>query len=153
METSELLLLCLSSGGVSVGLRCLTLTHGADSLLAPPRPSPVCRVLLCSLILAVDWILTSFLPPTPQTSSFSSPSLLLCINFSLSSLHLCLLTLPLPPITCIAPTPPLSRQLNAPAGSLLRCGGPQKRTGQMVSDDFRALLISTGNSLVLLLLA
>lgn len=28
----------------------------------------------------------------------------------------------------------------------------QKRSGQMVSDDFRALLISTGNSLVLLLL-
>lgn len=30
-------------------------------------------------------------------------------------------------------------------------GALQKRSGQMVSDDFRALLISTGNSLVLLL--
>lgn len=28
----------------------------------------------------------------------------------------------------------------------------QKRSGQMVSDDFRALLIATGNSLVLLLM-
>lgn len=44
------------------------------------------------------------------------------------------------------PTAPLS------AGTLLCCGGLQKRSGQMVSDDFRALLISTGNSLVLLLL-
>lgn len=34
---------------------------------------------------------------------------------------------------------------------ILCCGGLQKRSGQMMSDDFRALLISTGNSLVLLL--
>lgn len=33
------------------------------------------------------------------------------------------------------------------------CDGPQKRSGQMVSEDFRALLISTGTSLVLLLLS
>lgn len=49
-------------------------------------------------------------------------------------LRSCQLTLPPPP-----PRP------------LLCCCGPQKRSGQMVSDDFRALLISTGNSLVLLL--
>lgn len=33
----------------------------------------------------------------------------------------------------------------------LCCGGLQKRSGQMVSEDFRALLIATGNSLVLML--
>lgn len=58
------------------------------------------------------------------------------------SLRPCCFSLNTPP----DPTAPLS------AGPLLCCVGPQKRSGQMVSDDFRALLISTGNSLVLLLL-
>lgn len=54
--------------------------------------------------------------------------------------------------SCSSSDSPLSSHpLPLPPWPLLCCGGPQKRSGQMVSDDFRALLISTGNSLVLLL--
>lgn len=123
---------------------------GPLSLAGQTRSPSVCQVLLCckavnclcflSLItsLNISHCLCIFLFATPSlcifsTSIFSSSS---CSSSCLPPvsiwLHLCNLTPALlPPGLC--------------------CGGPQKRSGQMVSDDFRALLISTGNSLVLLL--
>lgn len=128
--------------GVSVGLCCFTLTHWAD------HASPVCQVLLCSLILAVNWVLTFFLPPQ-HPKHFHSFFLSVTVHqffplLSYPSPHSPLYHLYFSDTTFVVST-------QRPNWSLLCCGGPQKRTGQMVSDDFRALLISTGNSLVLLL--
>lgn len=83
--------------GVSAGLCCFALTHWAD------HRSPVCQVLLCSLILAVYWVLTFFSSPqNPKHFHFFTVTvhqffpLLLSSVSSLSSLppvflwhHLC----------------------------------------------------------------
>lgn len=66
--------------GVSAGLCCFALTHWAD------HRSAVCQVLLCSLILAVYWVLTFF--SSPQNPKHFHFLLLLYINSSLSSCHL-----------------------------------------------------------------
>lgn len=123
-------------------------------LLRPPPPLARSLFVAWGLFLFFALLLTMcalflFLylppPPPPKRLSVSSTPPLCNLFFLLtsccSSLATCIYLNTLP-----NPTAPLS------AGSLLCCGGPQKRSGQMVSDDFRALLISTGNSLVLLLL-
>lgn len=141
METSELLLLCLSSGGF----------WGFVLLHSHPLGGPPLTVLPGFTLLLDFGCLLGFnnvsSPQHPKHFHFFFFTVTVHQFFPLllSSLS------PRSPIICISLTPPLSCQLNAPTWSLLCCGGPQKRTGQMVSDDFRALLISTGNSLVLLL--
>lgn len=108
----------------------------------PPRTARcfVCRVLLCTKTVAANCVCFLSSPTSPNILLFLTPppplQPFLFLNFPPSSCCSCTLTPPYPTPVC---------------WPLLCCGGPQKRSGQMVSDDFRALLISTGNSLVLLL--
>lgn len=94
------------------------------SSLTSPNISHLLSLYFCSSLLS-----------SSSPSFFIFPSLLPLCHLYLHNSTLCPLTSSLPP--SLRP--------------LLCCCGPQKRSGQMVSDDFRALLISTGNSLVLLL--
>lgn len=158
MEGREMLCLCL------VHQRSLLLCAAAsDSSRAPlslaeqPPPPPlraapcfVCWVLLCTETVAANCVCFLSSPTSPNILLFLTPPPLpppplqpfLFLNFPPSSCCSCIF------LNAPHPTPPYPTPVCWP---LLCCGGPQKRSGQMVSDDFRALLISTGNSLVLLL--
>lgn len=148
MVGSEMLPLCFVHRG---SLLLCAASSGAGSLSPAPRLSV--RFYFAprlSLLTVCAFYLFSpprtFLTFSIYVSVHHSFPLLISISICSSSsrssslppvsiwLRSCQLTLPPPP-----PRP------------LLCCCGPQKRSGQMVSDDFRALLISTGNSLVLLL--
>lgn len=135
------------------GLYCFVLLqlNWAFSLNRP-HPSSVCQVLLCSETFSVNRLCLFFLFfPSPPTS----------LTFSVFFISVFLFIAPLSSHPLFPPPPPLCHLYlsdcifvdspPSPSWPLLCCGGPQKRSGQMVSDDFRALLISTGNSLVLLL--
>lgn len=141
--------------GVSVALCCFSLT-GLPLILNRPRPSSVCQDLLYFSLLTVCAFYLFF----------SSPQTLLTFSTSFWYLYFCSSSLPsdsffsisifhalIPPSFChlYLSDSILVYSTPLPPRPLLCCGGPQKRSGQMVSDDFRALLISTGNSLVLLL--
>lgn len=66
-------------------------------------PSPVCPVLLCSLILPVYWVFNVFSSPNTPNILLLCPSLFLYITSSLSSGLPCLLTLLRPSLSPHSP--------------------------------------------------
>lgn len=91
-------------------------------------------------LFSANCVLYLFYPPNiPLVFTLNDFTLYFCLwvsSFFHLILHVCL-------------NAPLTASLSFQPGLLLCCGDLQKHSGQMVSEDFRALLISTGNSLVL----
>lgn len=116
------LLLCASAGSGSLSL----------SEQPPPPPSPVCPSGLTFAVNCLCFLSFFHTPPT-----FSLQHLCFCAP-------LLLYRHPLLP-------PPLCHLCLSPLITWALAVARQKRSGLMVSEDFRALLISTGYSLVLLL--
>lgn len=126
-----------------------------------PPPPPLCACspfvrwgfFLCTVANYVCFVSFSVSSPTspPQTSFcfFNSSSLQPFLSLNVLLLLSCHLYLS---EHSTQPQPQPHRTPVCWPLAVLCCGGPQKRSGQMVSEDFRALLISTGTSLVLLLL-
>lgn len=123
---------CLSTWG----LCCFALqldqapSHSLNS--PPPPPSPVCPSGLTFAVNCLCFLSFFHTPPT-----FSLQHLCFCAP-------LLLYRHPLLP-------PPLCHLCLSPLITWALAVARQKRSGLMVSEDFRALLISTGYSLVLLL--
>ena len=119
------------------------------SLLLCAAPSHVCPSVrfYFALTLSLLTVCAFYLFLSSHLPKHKSLSVFLFLFLSPSSPLLSFHPLIRPPL-CHSSTRLLPRSLAPPARG---CGGPQKRSGQMVSEDFRALLISTGNSLVLLL--
>lgn len=140
--------------GVSIALCCFSSIRLPLTLWTDPAPRLSCQVLLFSETFAVNCLcfLSCFHLPEHYSLSLHFIHLYFCSSLPLLSF---------PSLSFLHFIPPSSSSLSfvslwlprlsthTPSG--LCCGASQKRSGQMVSDDFRALLISTGNSLVLLL--
>lgn len=155
MEGREMLCLCLvhqrslslcAAASDSSRVPCHLLSSHLPALCA--APCFVCLVLLCTESVAANCVCFLSSPTSPNILLFLTPSPLLLLLCNLFFFLTFLLHLAAPVSVWTPLIPPYPTPV---CWSLLCCGGPQKRSGQMVSDDFRALLISTGNSLVLLL--